>query len=300
MPMPFNLAIPRSLIRAAGIVLLVASLAFLVRAAIEADLAGLMASVDAQGAAMLSGLAAVYGAALGLLALAWWLTLAKGDGDQSFMPAFIVYGLSVFPKYLPGSVFQYASRQTLGARYGWRQRDIAKASAAEIILHLVAALAIFLILDQAFGFGRMPGLVTAAFAAIVIGGVAFLAVRAPAIRTRLFGALVAQILFFGLLALIAAGCALLFGASTRTAFDASAMFLLAWLIGFITPGAPGGIGVREASVLVTTSAIMGPGPALLFAAATRIVTLGGDALFALGALVAGQFRPHEQAGARQD
>ena len=78
------------------------------------------------------------------------------------------------------------------------------------------------------------------------------------------------------------------------------MFLLAWLIGFITPGAPGGIGVREASVLVTTSAIMGPGPALLFAAATRIVTLGGDALFALGALVAGQFRPHEQAGARQD
>ena len=300
MPMPFNLAIPRWLIRAAGIALLIASLAFLVRAAIEADLAGLISAVDANGAAMLSLLAVIYGAALGLLAVAWWLTLAKGEGEDRFLPALIVYGLSVVPKYLPGSVFQYASRQTLGARYGWRQRDIAKASAAEIVLHVVAALFIFLVLDAVFGFERVHSLVTAALGATMVGGIVILAIRAPAIRGRLFGALIAQILFFGIMAIIAAGCAIVFGASSRTAFDAAAMFLLAWLIGFVTPGAPGGIGVREASLLLATSAIMGPGPALLFAAATRIVTLGGDALFALAALIAGQFRPAEQAGIGQD
>ena len=144
------------------------------------------------------------------------------------------------------------------------------------------------------------GLVTAALAMILVAGIGFLAIRAPAIRTRLAGALIAQILFFFILALIAAGCAMIFGADMRMAFDVAALFLLAWLIGFITPGAPGGIGVREASLLIATTAIMGAGPALLFAAATRIVTLGGDALFALAALIAGQLGPAEQAGARQD
>ena len=53
----------------------------------------------------------------------------------------------------------------------------------------------------------------------------------------------------------------------------------------MTPGAPGGLGVREA-VLVTllTGAVLGPSESLLVAVLLRAVTIAGDLLFFLTSL----------------
>jgi uncharacterized membrane protein YbhN (UPF0104 family) len=276
---------------------MLASLGFLAMAALAVDLGGMLSAIDTRSTLLLVLLSAGYGLALVLLAIAWKLILVHGEGRDDFASAFIVYGLSVVPKYLPGSVFQYASRQGLGARFGWAQREIAGASLAEIALHFIASLCVLLLCDRLLGLGQIGVVATILLAATIAAAMAWLIFRTPTARGRLILALVAQILFFFLLVLIAAGCAAALGAAPQRAMEAGAMFLLAWLLGFIAPGAPGGIGVREAGVVITVSAILGPGPALLFAAFTRVVTMGGDAVFALAALLVSRAR--KQAGVSQ-
>lgn len=53
-------------------------------------------------------------------------------------------------------------------------------------------------------------------------------------------------------------------------------FAIAWSIGFITPGAPSGIGIREAILLLLLIPLSGEGPALILALLFRLVTIGGD------------------------
>lgn len=289
--------IPRPAVRIFGALMLLASLGFLVDAAIRADLGGVIATVDAEGGTMLALLGIGYGLALILLAIAWWLIMLGDERARDFGSAFAVYGLSVFAKYLPGSVFQYASRQALGARFGWPQAAVAKASVAEIALHLATSLGVFLAADRLLGLRRVGDLPAAIIGGATLIALAWLFLRAPGMRWRLLLAIGAQLLFFAAMLLIATGCAIALGVESRPALAAGALFLLAWLAGFVAPGVPGGIGVREAGIVVTASTVLGPGSALLFAAATRLVTLGGDALFALAALFVGRRRAREQAGA---
>ena len=64
----------------------------------------------------------------------------------------------------------------------------------------------------------------------------------------------------------------------------AALFLLAWLAGFIVPVAPGGLGVREAALL----ALAGGGvPAAGLMAATlalRVSSIAGDLVYGLATL----------------
>ena len=55
----------------------------------------------------------------------------------------------------------------------------------------------------------------------------------------------------------------------------------AWLVGFVVPGAPGGLGVREAVLIAGLSAVALPATeATAVALAYRFVTMVGDVLVA--------------------
>ena len=56
-------------------------------------------------------------------------------------------------------------------------------------------------------------------------------------------------------------------------------YAIAWLIGFVVPGASGGLGVREVVFLLLTETALGGGGALAVALAMRVVTTLGDLLF---------------------
>jgi uncharacterized membrane protein YbhN (UPF0104 family) len=83
-----------------------------------------------------------------------------------------------------------------------------------------------------------------------------------------------QMLFFGMLW----GLAGLFG-NAIPYWVCLAAICLPWAIGFVTPGAPGGIGVREATMVLILSQVMPPLESLLIPALMRMVTIAGD-LFA--------------------
>ena len=63
----------------------------------------------------------------------------------------------------------------------------------------------------------------------------------------------------------------------------TAAFTIAWAVGFVTPGAPAGIGVREALLLLMLGPSLGAANASLLILALRIATTLGDMLcFAIG------------------
>ena len=58
-----------------------------------------------------------------------------------------------------------------------------------------------------------------------------------------------------------------------------ATFAISWLAGFITPGAPSGIGIRETILVVSLDKIFPGGQGVLIAILFRIITVAGDVLF---------------------
>jgi len=56
----------------------------------------------------------------------------------------------------------------------------------------------------------------------------------------------------------------------------SAAFLISWVMGFVLPGAPGGIGVREGSFAALGSVFLAPDALVVVAVLMRLVTLLGE------------------------
>lgn len=194
-----------------------------------------------------------------------WQVLADPAGQLDHRTAHAIYGRGVLMKYLPGSVFQYVSRQFGGAGAGLEHKQLAKASVTEIGLHVAASMSVA---AGCMAFAIQPMAGVAAGAAITV---AALTVRRPLAR-----ALALQLLAFGGFAAAAAviGAAVLPAGAALAQF--AAVFLLAWLAGFVIPVAPGGLGVREAALLAL-GAGTADAPALLAAVlALRIGSILGD------------------------
>ena len=81
---------------------------------------------------------------------------------------------------------------------------------------------------------------------------------------------------FGLLLKIQAH--LLFGIEGGDVISLTFLFTAAWVAGYVMPGAPGGLGVREAMMLILLSPVMGPAAAAGVGIFMRIASIGGDGL----------------------
>ncbi|MCJ1962152.1 hypothetical protein [Novosphingobium mangrovi (ex Hu et al. 2023)] len=280
---------------ARGILLL--SLIFLGRSVQEASLAN-AAPLPGRGALFALLLSApAYAGLLVVLALAWSQVLAHANGTAKrirLRETVAVYGISILPKYIPGSVFQYGSRQLLGRERGWSTRALTLASGLEVLLHVLCASVIAALLlalatlgqahERAAWLAFLAGLPTLC----TLAGLALLGRRlppaltdlaAPAIRSALL-----QALFFAGMAALAMVCAWAYGVGTARLASVGGLFLLSWLAGFAVPVMPGGLGVREAAGISLLSGVVGLETALMIQFSMRLVMLAGDALLFLIAL----------------
>jgi len=66
------------------------------------------------------------------------------------------------------------------------------------------------------------------------------------------------------------------------------LFAAAWVAGYLLPGAPGGLGVREAITVALLTPVVGPGAALGISVTMRVVTILGDGLAFVAAWLIGQ------------
>jgi uncharacterized membrane protein YbhN (UPF0104 family) len=85
--------------------------------------------------------------------------------------------------------------------------------------------------------------------------------------------------FFAVMALVlmALGRMLGLGASPVLAGGGVA----AWIAGFVTPGAPGGLGVREMVMVIAGAGTASADKLLMLGVLLRVVTFGGDVVCAL-------------------
>lgn len=236
------------------------------------------------------------------------LVQATGYRAATASEGVIVWGQANLAKYLPGNVLHFAGRQVLGARRGWPQASIAAASLLEVGLFVLlsgglAGLALAAtgdlgLIDHAHWLALAMVAAALGLAAMLFSSrltpwlprpvarlLARLALSHPA---AILPALVYFMLFF-------VGMSLITWVLYELVVDQATLadlplvigtFLLSWLLGFVIPGAPGGIGVREGTFVLVGGVLLGgvlPGQEslVIVALSMRLVTLAGEGLLFL-------------------
>ena len=245
---------------------------------------------------VVAGSVFAYAMILQLCGLAWHRLLTAID-DPSFGigRALAIYGKTQIYKYLPSNVLHMVGRYRLARSAGASNKALAFAQIAELLTILLAAASIAALFARAVLVHALdergiddPTLVNV----LVVGGIAVLAVGATTIvRQRMTGtgrkAFVAAAVAFAIYILFFIGSGLLLAALCKSLSTASGVSELigigaaAWLVGFVIPGAPGGLGVRETILIAGLSAAGLPAvEATAVALGYRFVTTVGDALVA--------------------
>lgn len=252
----------------------------------------------------------------------WLLALRCFGVRIELTVALKILALSQFAKYLPGNVGHHVGRVLLAKRAGISGESTLLSIVIDSMMVIAAAL-----------FCSIPGL--SLFAALLKDGdidaartsisvlAAIAALAALALLTPLFrnylrtvmarhrdmvsmrnartlsGSLLMHLTNFGL------GGAALFAISASLApaelafypafFQIVSIYSAAWLLGFLLPGAPAGLGVRELCLLLGLSPLIGEQNALLAAAILRLVTTLSDGLVFLSGLALRSRRPTETA-----
>jgi uncharacterized membrane protein YbhN (UPF0104 family) len=220
----------------------------------------------------------VYGMANLMLALAWWNLLGYFGAHTSRHWAIKSYGIAQLAKYVPGNIFHLAGRQAIGMAAGIPAWPLVKSTVWELGLLSLAG--------TVFGLLALPWLLpalseiwaTTLFVVAVVVITLFLRNFLGAQTAHAFGwyaafLVISGLLFVGLIALLTAN------ENSRPWVALCGAYVLAWLAGLVTPGAPAGLGVRELVLLYLLKGFIGEADILLAVVLGRIVTVAGDLEF---------------------
>lgn len=255
-----------------------------------------------------------------LSGLSWWVLLRSVGEAAALGTTLGIFAVAQFGKYVPGNVAHLAGRVVLAVHAGFNQERVLATMALEIAWAVLSgifvagsALTLGGAVGLASGLGAPPAwllasLVAAALTVPALG--AFLLRHLPtSLRERIPGLHQVHVPRpWPLLACFLLGCssmlllggipvllkATLFGGSRQPYLAVAGIFALAWTAGFITPGAPAGLGVRDAILVTGLTPMFGAGAALGVTVVMRLVTSVGDALAFMAGL-AGRSRARPSA-----
>lgn len=255
-----------------------------------------------------------------LLALAWRGLLAGLEVSKPYRELFGIIGITQFAKYVPGNVAQYIGRAGMSLVRGIPPRPLAVTMILETLLVIAAAVVMGVgtgtLSDAGLTVVHIHGAQLALIAVLVALAIAglflFGRVAPPLLRrfatkyaSALDGTLLpprfrlaqAFALYCGMYVCMGIGLILLarclLPGPPHDYWLLIAVFALAWVVGFVTPGAPGGLGVREGLMLLMLAPVYAAASASVLVIALRIATTLGDVLI----LTAGFLVLPRQAGA---
>ena len=212
-----------------------------------------------------------------------------------------IYLISQFAKYIPGNVGHYLGRFALSRRAGYPLAAVVAATLLETVSVIWVALAIGFLagpgstrsilnlagLDRFGMIGMISALAGATLALpLVLVGLERLKFRLKPLRDLSVPTWRAVTICagfysstFALMALVVMGLAF-FGYQARGYSPVSVLGVVAWswLAGFLVPGAPAGLGVREVVLSAGLTEIYGEPTALGVVLLFRVVTTLGDGL----------------------
>ncbi len=246
-------------------------------------------------------LAALYTAIL-VLPVAAWLALVRGSSDVRVKGSagFRIFALFQILKYIPSNLAHIGGRYAMLRQVGVDHPAIIWSTVAEAGLMAGTALAVAAIFGWSYLRAALESaeisrlwLLVGAILAIALG-LGYASMRIQRVREamrRLLSrqawkaTMAASAIFCGFFIL----SGVIFHALARSLDShgappiglSIATICIAWVLGFLAPGAPAGIGIREAViVMLLGNQAAGVGSAAVLATAYRVITVLGDVLFA--------------------
>jgi hypothetical protein len=253
-----------------------------------------------------------------LLAGIVWCYLMRVVGESQARPleAMSINCLSQAGKYLPGNVAHYFGRILLARQAGWGGTNtlytifietlwsVAVAALLALVAVIYAQEQLFLGMDGVPRWQVLAVLALFAVLAPALGhrvfalaaelwarhkGISASSLQAPPIRAFwiVISAYIFSYLVMGwVLSLIASQ---VFGVSPGPVVLFAGIYAVAWVTGFVTPGAPAGLGIREVILVAALTPLYDTNIATGIAAALRVVTILGDCLVVIIGLGLKQF-----------
>ncbi|MBU2637742.1 MAG: flippase-like domain-containing protein [Nanoarchaeota archaeon] len=235
-----------------------------------------------------------------MLSFGWKQCLRICGGDISTGKAIVLWFRSQMAKYLPGTVWYFICRARDCSKLGISKKESISSLFFESLMLGVSAL-IFSMAVLAVSNAELPVSRYALIAVIILG----LASMHPAIVNRIaalfkkdvklihvnYSKIVLTIAYYMLCwAVIGFGFYILakaiYPVQISTMPYIIALFLLSWVIGFVSVFAPGGIGVREGIIVLLLSSITTAPIAIVIAFASRIWwTIAETSIFAASTVI---------------
>lgn len=257
---------------------------------------------------VIMGCALIYALSGFLLATGWrGLILRLYQGRFSWHSGIAVYARSQIAKYMPGNLFHIVGRHAYGLKLGLGHQPQVVAAFLEVMLTILAAATLVVLgwslhtLENADSHHPVLLIALAAIGLLLSAWMAKTWLpRIPYLRMSKEGgkgtiipwrgfwqAYSLYLIFFLVSAAILWILVTVISGSPWSANPGNAWLTfipitaLAWLLGFITPGASAGIGVREAVLIMLLTSLVGDRDATLAAVGFRLVTVIGDLGFFL-------------------
>lgn len=260
---------------------------------------GDLRSIDVTNPKLLPGLAgsiAIYVAVILIGAFGWKLLLTALGSTPSPWAAERQLLISQIGKYVPGNFAQYLGRAAMAIKAGAPAKTVGIAlitETAAILLGGVLAVAVamafapdlagnlFRLLTDASR-GMWLGIASATFLILLLGLVWTFSRRLKSLPKVRAGTLLIVILLYTIaLLLLGLSLHLVVGALSTIPTPLSlsvAVFAAAWIAGLATPGAPGGLGVRETVITLGLAPVLGGAAALSVALLHRGASVLGDVI----------------------
>lgn len=274
----------------------------------------LSAYASPQAAAGLSLAIAFYVVGVAVSAEGWRRLLAGVGLHNSWWELTGIVAVTQVGKYLPGNVAHHIGRASLALQRGIGPVPLAVTAGTEMLLLMLASLVVgtIALLLSGISLAVLPvgnGVAMSAIAAMIAAAVMGLLVlrkfgpllmtrfapqHATVFRSSNLPSATSMLMAFACYCIVflafGAGIVVMSGLLTPDVSQAPwllvASFALAWTIGFVTPGAPAGLGVREGVMLFILGTSYPPADAAVIVIALRLATTVGDvALLPIGWLL---------------
>lgn len=230
-------------------------------------------------------LSIAYMASCAIHPLAWRQILRQLGFEATKRWSIKTYGRTQLAKYLPGNVFHIAGRQVMGMAAGIPSAIVAKSIGVEMTM--------FLITGGTFGVMLIDILLPEHLR--IIGMISWLMATALSYATcrKLIGepagkAFALQIAFHLFSCSTFSIVYLMNGGSQSDLYLVAPAYVIAWLVGTLTPGAPAGVGIRELVLIFILGAKMEQSLLISTVAMGRLVTVSADVmLFFVASVIPG-------------
>lgn len=234
-------------------------------------------------------------------ATAWYGWLAFFSGEKSkYKEGVVVYAKANIGKYLPGNVMHYVERNLFAGKIGISQKKLALSSLFEVLSLIGASFVIALgvsydqlvdALEKVFGKNYKIIIISAIIVIVIFAALIVFVIKkkfnailkeytlknfiATAVKNVILNSIV--LILLGLIMVVLYG----YMGGDVTLKKGSLIvsgYIIAWVLGFIVPGAPGGIGVREVVVTLLLGNVMGEDMVVTLSVIHRLITVIGDFL----------------------